>query len=59
MKKLIGGEKTTIYFVNISLSYKIFFILDMFHTFFMDLRQIAKGLMLSMIPSSRGYNSVI
>jgi len=48
MEKLIGGEKTTIDSVYIGLSYKIFFVLSMLHTFFMYLRLIAKGLMLSM-----------
>ena len=37
-KPIIGGE-TTIRSVNIDLSCKAFFVLDMFHTFFMYLRQ--------------------
>jgi len=58
MEKLIGGEKTTIDSVDIGLSYKIF-VLGMFYTFFMHLRQIANCLMLSMSPNSRDHNSAI
>jgi len=57
--KLISGGTTTIDHVDIGLSYKIFFILGMFHTFFIHLRLIAKRLMLSMSPSSRDHHSAI
>jgi len=60
MEKLIGGRKTIINFDDFGSSYKIFFVLDMLHTFLMHLRQIVKNLMLSKsLMFSRGHNSVI
>jgi len=61
LEKLIRDGKTAIGSVDIGLSYKIFSVLCMLHTFFifMRLKQIAKSLMLSMSPSSRGHNLAI
>jgi len=59
LDKLIGGGKTIIDSADVGLSYRIFFVLGMLHTFFVHLRQIAMSLMLSMSPSSRGHNSTI
>jgi len=59
MEKLIGGEQKIIDYVDVGLSYRIFFVLGMLHTFFMHLRQIVKKLMLSMSSSSRGHISAI
>jgi len=46
MEKLIIGEKITIDYVNIGLSYKAFFVLGMLHSF-IHLSQIAESPMLS------------
>jgi len=58
MEKTTGGGKIIIYSVDIGLSYKIF-VFGMLYTSFMHLRQIAKGLLLSMSPNSRGHNSAM
>ena len=36
MEKFIGGEKTTVDYVDIGLSYKIFSVLDMVHLFYIS-----------------------
>ena len=59
VRRLTGGGQTIIDFVDVDLSYRIFFIFDMLHTFFMYLRQIVNSLMLSMSPSLRGHNLAV